>query len=140
MVQQRRAPKRTGPILVIDDEPTVLRMLTYVFGREGYPVETADNGEEGLARWRDLHPSLVFLDVMMPRINGIEVCRRIREDATLADTYVIMLSAKGQQADREEALLNGADEYLIKPFSPREVVQHVRELLETGELALANRR
>ena len=118
----------TGPILVIDDEPYILRSLSYLLSREGYRVETAANGEEGLARLRALRPPLVFLDIMMPRMNGYEVCEQIRQDPATEGTYVIMLSAKGQQIDRERGLLGGADEYMTKPFSPREVAQHLRDL------------
>jgi DNA-binding response OmpR family regulator len=118
-----------GPILVIDDEPYILRSLSYLLTREGYAVETASNGEEGLERVRDLRPPLVFLDIMMPNMNGYEVCEQIKQDASLAGTYVIMLSAKGQQIDRERGLLGGADEYMTKPFSPREVAQRVRTIL-----------
>lgn len=119
-------------ILVIDDEPYILRSLSYLLTREGYAVETASNGEEGLARVRSLRPPLVFLDIMMPRMDGYEVCEQIKQDPALAGTYVIMLSAKGQQIDRERGLLGGADEYQTKPFSPREIARRVRELLETG--------
>jgi two-component system alkaline phosphatase synthesis response regulator PhoP len=119
-------------ILVIDDEPYILRSLSYLLTREGYPVETATNGEEGLARVRSLRPPLVFLDIMMPRMDGYEVCEQIKQDPALAGTYVIMLSAKGQQIDRERGLLGGADEYMTKPFSPREIAKRVRELLESG--------
>jgi DNA-binding response OmpR family regulator len=119
-------------ILVIDDEPYILRSLSYLLTREGYPVETASNGEEGLARVRTLRPPLVFLDIMMPRMDGYEVCEQIKQDPGLAGTYVIMLSAKGQQIDRERGLLGGADEYMTKPFSPREIARRVRELLESG--------
>lgn len=124
---------RKGPILLVDDEPYILRSLSYLLTREGYAVETASNGEEGLARLRQVRPALVFLDVMMPRINGYEVCARIKQDPALAETYVIMLSAKGQQIDRERGLLGGADEYMTKPFSPREVAQRVHALLVAGE-------
>ena len=117
------------PILVIDDEPYILRALSYLLAREGYKVETASNGEEGLQRVRELRPPLVFLDIMMPRMNGYEVCEQIKQDPALAGTYVIMLSAKGQQVDRERGLLGGADEYMTKPFSPREVAEHVHGLL-----------
>jgi DNA-binding response OmpR family regulator len=118
-----------GPILVIDDEPYILRSLSYLLEREGYQVETANNGVEGLARVRSLRPPLVFLDIMMPNMNGYEVCERVKQDASLADTYVIMLSAKGQQIDRERGLLGGADEYMTKPFSPRDVARRVRAIL-----------
>jgi two-component system alkaline phosphatase synthesis response regulator PhoP len=122
----------TGPILLIDDEPFILRSLSYLLTREGYEVETASNGEEGLERARALRPPLVFLDVMMPKMNGYEVCEEIKQDPALAGAYVIMLSAKGQQIDRERGLLGGADEYMTKPFSPREVAERVRALLAGG--------
>src|SRR5438876_939673 len=93
-----------GPILLVDDEPYILRSLSYLLTREGYAVETASNGEEGLERLRMVHPPLVFLDIMMPRMNGYEVCEQIKQDPALAATYVIMLSAKGQQIDRERAM------------------------------------
>ena len=118
-----------GPILLIDDEPYILRSLSYLLTREGYWVETASNGEEGLARARQLRPPLVFLDIMLPRMDGYAVCEQIRQDPALADTYVIMLSARGQQIDRERGLLVGADEYMTKPFSPRDVAQRVRRAL-----------
>ena len=116
------------PILLIDDEPYILRSLSYLLTREGYLVETASNGEDGLARARALRPPLIFLDIMMPRMNGYEVCEEIRQDPALADTYVIMLSAKGQQIDRERGLLGGANEYMTKPFSPREIAERLRVL------------
>ncbi|HEY3079878.1 MAG TPA: response regulator [Chloroflexota bacterium] len=131
---------RANPtILVIDDEPYILRSLSYLLSREGYTVETATNGEEGLAHVRSLRPPLVFLDIMMPRMDGYEVCEQIKQDPTLAGTYVIMLSAKGQQIDRERGLLGGADEYMTKPFSPRDIARRVRELFEGGTPVAAGR-
>jgi DNA-binding response OmpR family regulator len=124
-----------GPILVIDDEPYILRSLSYLLQREGYTVETATNGADGLKRVREIRPPLVFLDIMMPLMNGYEVCEQIKQDPSLADTYVIMLSAKGQQIDRERGLLGGADEYMTKPFSPREVAQRVRDILADRAMA-----
>jgi DNA-binding response OmpR family regulator len=132
-------PTPLGPILVIDDEPYILRSLSYLLQREGYRVETATNGEEGLARVRDLRPPLMFLDIMMPNMNGYEVCEQVKQDPSLAGTYVIMLSAKGQQIDRERGLLGGADEYMTKPFSPREVAQRVRAILAEQASAKAPR-
>ena len=126
-------------ILVIDDEPYILRSLSYLLTREGYTVETATNGEEGLAHVRSLRPPLVFLDIMMPRMDGYEVCEQIKQDPAIASTYVIMLSAKGQQIDRERGLLGGADEYMTKPFSPRDIAKRVRELFEGGTPASAGR-
>src|SRR5438874_9194628 len=118
-----------GPILLVDDEPYILRSLSYLLTREGYAVETASNGEEGLERLRMVHPPLVFLDIMMPRMNGYEVCEQIKQDPELASTHVVMLSAKGQQIDRERGLQGGADDYMTKPFSPREVADYVRKCL-----------
>ena len=118
-------PKLPGPIVIIDDEPFALRAMSYLLTREGYEVVTASNGEEGLQRVQELRPPLVFLDIMMPRLDGYEVCRRIRGDASLNGTYIIMLSAKGQQVDRERGLAEGANEYMTKPFSPREIVKRL---------------
>jgi len=129
MIEPTSNDSMSGPILVIDDEPYILRSLSYLLQREGYTVETATNGEEGLRRVRSLRPPLVFLDIMMPHMNGYEVCEQVKQDASLEGTYVIMLSAKGQQIDRERGLLGGADEYMTKPFSPREVAQRVRTIL-----------
>ena len=119
------------PILVIDDEPYILRSLSYLLAREGYRVETATNGEDGLARVRELRPFLVFLDIMMPRMDGYEVCERVRQDPAIERTFIIMLSAKGQQIDRERGLLGGADEYMTKPFSPRAVAQRIHTLVSS---------
>jgi DNA-binding response OmpR family regulator len=132
MPEQSPAQLKKGPILLVDDEPYILRSLSYLLTREGFTVETASNGEEALERLRQLRPPLVFLDIMMPRMNGYEVCEQVKQDPLLAETYVIMLSAKGQQIDRERGLLGGADEYMTKPFSPREIVQRVRTLLVDG--------
>ena len=119
------------PILVIDDEPYILRSLSYLLSREGYRVETAANGADGLARVRELRPFLVFLDIMMPRMDGYEVCEHIRQDSAIERTFIIMLSAKGQQIDRERGLLGGADEYMTKPFSPRAVAQRIHTLVDS---------
>ena len=127
-------PDMSGTILVIDDEPYILRSLSYLLQREGYSVETATNGEEGLQRVRSLRPPLVFLDIMMPHMNGYEVCEQVKQDPSLEGTYVIMLSAKGQQIDRERGLAEGANEYMTKPFSPREVVKRLAEIFQTEQV------
>lgn len=139
MSETQARPGRETTILVVDDEPYIVRALTYLLSREGYAVETATNGEEGLARARVLRPTIVFLDIMMPRMSGLEVCSQIRQDASLGETYVIMLSAKGQQVDREQGLAMGANEYLTKPFSPREVAQRVRTILESRSVERVGR-
>jgi DNA-binding response OmpR family regulator len=116
-------------ILVVDDEPHVIKSLTFVLTKEGYEVDSAENGEDALTKIQQLKPGLVFLDVMMPKKNGYEVCQEVKKDPGLGDVYIIMLTAKGQEADREKGLSVGADEFMSKPFSPVGVVEKVRELL-----------
>ncbi len=116
-------------ILVVDDEPYVIRSLTFVLKKEGYDVSSAINGEEALAKVRELKPDLMFLDVMMPKKNGYEVCQEIKNDPGLSDIYIIMLTAKGQETDREKGLGLGANEFMTKPFSPARIVEKVRGLL-----------
>ncbi len=117
------------PILVVDDEPYILRSLSFVLEREGYQVVTATDGEAGLQKIRELKPLLVFLDIMLPKKNGYEVCAAVKSDPDLAQTHIVMLSAKGQQIDRERGMLGGANEYMTKPFSPREITAYVRSVL-----------
>jgi len=116
-------------ILVVDDEPHVIKSLTFVLTKEGYDVSSAENGEDAMAKMRQSKPNLVFLDVMMPKKNGYEVCQEVKRDSGLRDICVIMLTAKGQEADREQGLDVGADEFMTKPFSPMGIVEKVKELL-----------
>ena len=121
-----------GLILVVDDEPFILRSLSFVLRKQGFDVIEARDGDEAMIRIRNDRPSLVFLDVMMPRKNGYEVCAEIKGDPELADTHVIMLTAKGQESDRDKGLAIGADEYMTKPFSPSKITGRVREILVAG--------
>jgi DNA-binding response OmpR family regulator len=116
-------------ILVVDDEPNVVRTLTFVLKKEGYEVAEAVNGEEAITKAREFKPGLMFLDVMMPKKNGYEVAHELKNDASTSGIYVIILSAKGQEADKEKALSAGANEYMTKPFSPVAVIGRVKELL-----------
>ena len=116
-------------ILVVDDEPFILRSLSYVLERAGFEVHQARNGDDALERLRDLRPRLCILDVMMPRRNGYEVCEIVKGDPDLHDTYVILLTAKGQEAARERGMRAGADEYMTKPFSPSRIVERVGAIL-----------
>lgn len=116
-------------ILVVDDEPNVIRTLTFVLKKEGYDVSSAVNGEEAITRVHESKPSLMFLDVMMPKKNGYQVCQELKSDSTMNDIHIVMLSAKGQEADKEMAMNMGADEFMTKPFSPLGVVGRVKELL-----------
>ena len=116
-------------ILVVDDEPHVIRTLTFVLKKEGYEVSSAGDGEEAIANIQKSKPNLMFLDVMMPKKNGYEVCQELKCNSAFNDIQIIMLSAKGQEADKEKALSCGADEFMTKPFSPVGVVEKVRGLL-----------
>ena len=116
-------------ILVVDDEPHVIRTLTFVLSKEGYEVSSAGDGEEAMAKVLESKPNLMFLDVMMPKKNGYEVCQELKSNSSLSDIHIVMLSAKGQEADREKALNLGADEFMAKPFSPIGVVEKVKKLL-----------
>jgi two-component system alkaline phosphatase synthesis response regulator PhoP len=123
-------PDRRGPILLVDDEPYVLRWLSWHLSREGYVVATASNGETGLARARELHPPLIFLDARLPVMDGYTVCEEIRRDPTLAGTHVILLSASEPPAPGERRWRGGApDEYLAKPCRPGEVTRRARAVL-----------
>jgi DNA-binding response OmpR family regulator len=116
-------------ILVVDDEPNVVRTLTFVLKKEGYDVSSTVNGEEALTKAREFTPSLMFLDVMMPKKNGYEVCQELKNDANTRDIHIIILSAKGQETDKEKALSTGANEFMTKPFSPVAIIARVKELL-----------
>ena len=116
-------------ILVCDDEPFILKALTFIVRKEGHTVLEAKNGDEALEKARSERPALVFLDVMMPRKNGYEVLEAIRKDENLKETYVILLTAKGQDSDRERGLALGANEFMTKPFSPATIAARLREIL-----------
>lgn len=114
-------------MLVVDDDPIVRDVLVRYLARDGLSVETAADGESALDAFAARRPDLVVLDLMLPRIDGFEVFRRIREDD--GDSAVLMLTARGQETDRVVGLESGADDYVAKPFSPREIVARVRAIL-----------
>lgn len=116
-------------ILIADDEPNILISLEYLMKREGYEVHLAQDGQEALDLMRREHPRLVLLDVMMPRRTGFEVCQEVRADESLKGTLILMLTAKGRETDVVKGLALGADAYMTKPFSTRELVTKVAELL-----------
>jgi len=119
----------TTRVLVVDDEPFICRSLSFVLRKEKFEVFEARNGEEALEAVRAHRPHLVFLDVMMPKINGFEVTARIKADPELKDTKIILLTAKGQDCDRVTGEGAGADRYLTKPFSPSKILHEVRDIL-----------
>lgn len=116
-------------ILIADDEPYIQRSLEFVLKKEGYEVVTASDGEDALRKARQYRPRIIFLDLMMPLINGFEACRTIKSDPALKSSYVVILTAKGQEADRDRGLREGADNYITKPFSPREITELVRNIM-----------
>jgi len=116
-------------ILVVDDEPFICRSLTFVLRKAKYEVLEARNGEEGLAAIREHKPDLVFLDVMMPKMDGFQVTQAVRSDSALDDIKIILLTAKGQECDREVGKDAGANDYMTKPFSPSKILDRAREML-----------
>ena len=116
-------------ILAVDDEPSIRRLIEVNLAREGYQMETAENGAQALAKIRASKPDLLVTDVMMPEMDGFELVKNIRMDASLADLPIIMLTAKAQDRDVLEGYQRGADLYLTKPFNPMELKQFVKRLL-----------
>jgi two-component system response regulator RegX3 len=121
-------------VLVVDDEPALLDAVGYALRSEGFEVDTATDGEEALQRLDDEGIELVVLDIMLPRLSGIEVCRRMRE---ASDVPIILLSARDAEVDRVLGLESGADDYVTKPFSMPELLSRVRAVLRRRELDLA---
>lgn len=122
-------------ILVVDDEPPIVELVTGYLVREGWVVENAGDGIAALEAVRRIDPDVIVLDVMLPGLDGVEVCRQLR---TFSDAYVLMLTARGEEIDRIMGLTVGADDYLVKPFSPRELVARIKALLRrprTGQAA-----
>lgn len=116
-------------ILVVDDEPDLLELVRVNLVQEGYRVETASSGRVALAELRRAKPDLLILDLMLPDLSGTDLCRRIRADDDFADLPIIMLTAKADEVDRVVGFEVGADDYVTKPFSPRELALRVRALL-----------
>ena len=113
-------------VLVVEDEENLLEALRYSLEREGYAVETAIDGEQALNAARSVRPELVILDVMLPQLDGFEVCRILRRES---DVPIMMLTARGEEIDRVVGLELGADDYVTKPFSIRELMARVRNML-----------
>lgn len=116
-------------ILVVDDEPHIRRVLSVVLEKQGYEVMMASDGLQGLDELGTEAVDLVILDLMMPGANGLEILSKIRTDPQRADTPVIILTAKGQDTDRDAALAGGANDFLTKPFSPKKLLARIDEIL-----------
>ncbi len=119
----------THKLLVADDEPNIVISLEYLMKREGYQVLVATDGNQALEMIQRERPALVLLDVMMPGKTGFEVCQAVRADASLAEVRILMLTAKGRETDVSKGLALGADAYMTKPFSTRELVDKVRDMI-----------
>ena len=116
-------------VLICDDEPHILESVAYVARKQGYIVLTAENGEDAVRIAKAERPRLVFLDLNMPIKSGYQACEEIKSAPELQGTYVIMLTAKGQESDRARGEAAGADEYITKPFSPRKLSLRMAEIL-----------
>jgi len=119
----------TRRILIVDDEPNIVASLEFLMRGDEYDVRVARNGEEALLLAERFRPDLVLLDVMMPQRSGFEVCRRIRENPALREMKIVMLTARGRDVEREKGLKSGANAYVTKPFSTKELMITVRGLL-----------
>ncbi len=113
-------------ILIVDDEPRIVSTVRAYLEQEGYAVYTASDGPQALKAARAFRPHLIVLDIMLPGIDGVEVLRRLRQEY---DTYVLMLTAKSEETDKVVGLMMGADDYMTKPFSPRELVARIKAIL-----------
>ncbi|HYH02935.1 MAG TPA: response regulator transcription factor [Bacillota bacterium] len=119
----------SGTIAIIEDESNIVELVKYNLDREGYHTISANNGKKGLELVRQELPDLVILDLMMPEMDGITVCKQLRSDSQTKNIPIIILTAKSEEADRVLGLEMGADDYVTKPFSPRELVARVRAVL-----------
>jgi DNA-binding response OmpR family regulator len=121
-------------ILVVDDEPEAVELVEFNLKQAGFSVVAATDGEEALKKAKATLPALIVLDLMLPEIDGLEVCKLLRRDATTTGIPIIMLTAKAAEVDRVVGLELGADDYVTKPFSPRELVLRIRKLLQRREV------
>lgn len=122
-------------VLIVDDEPNIVLSIEFLLKQAGFDVRVARDGEAALRAVAELPPDLVLLDVMMPGRNGYEVCQAIRSSAQGQAIKIVMLTARSRDVEREKGLALGADEYVIKPFSTRELVDRVKRLLAAGPAA-----
>jgi two-component system alkaline phosphatase synthesis response regulator PhoP len=120
-------------ILIVDDEAHIRMLIEQTLEEledEGVEFLTAENGEIALEIIKEESPQLIFLDVMMPKMNGMEVCRRVKQELLMHDTYIVLLTAKGQEADRQKGLDMGANVYMTKPFDPEVLLATAKDVLE----------
>lgn len=123
----------TATVLVVDDEKDLVELVRYHLEKDGMKCLEARDGETALQLARERHPDLIVLDLMLPGVDGLEVCRKVRKDPKTASVAIIMLTAKAEEVDRIVGLEMGADDYMVKPFSPRELVARVKAVLRRGQ-------
>jgi len=116
-------------VLIVDDEEYIVTSLEYVMKSAGYEVEVAYDGEQAIEKVKETAPDLLILDVMMPKLDGFEVCEKIRANPLWESIRIIMLTAKGRDSERDKGISLGADAYMTKPFSTRDILKRVTELL-----------
>ncbi|GDY19106.1 DNA-binding response regulator [Verrucomicrobiota bacterium] len=131
-MDSKKSPIVKQKILIVDDEPDVVELVAFNLKAAGFVVISAEDGRAALQRAKDSRPDLIVLDVMLPELDGLEVCKLLRRDSATAAVPIIMLTAKAEEVDRVLGLELGADDYLTKPFSPRELVLRVKGLLRRG--------
>jgi two-component system, OmpR family, phosphate regulon response regulator PhoB len=125
-------------VLIVEDEAALVTMLRYNLEKEGFAVRTAGDGEEALLQIAEQKPDAVLLDLMLPFVSGIEVCRQIRRSPETRSLPVIMLTARGEESDRVRGLNSGADDYVVKPFSPSELIARLRAVIRRAQPAGAD--
>src|SRR6202044_3033531 len=129
------SPKREPMkrVLVIEDDKDIVELVRYNLEKDGYQVASSGDGATGLAQIRKAAPDLLVLDLMLPKLSGLEICKEVRKDVSLNRIPILILTAKGEEADRVVGLELGADDYVTKPFSPRELAARVKALLRRAE-------
>lgn len=120
-------------ILVVEDDPATSRLIEYTLHHRGYEVVSASNGLEGIRKAHEESPDLIILDVMLPGLDGFEICNRLRSEPATAGILILMFSAKAQEIDKDTGLKVGADAYLAKPAAPVEIINHVEKLLASKQ-------
>jgi two-component system phosphate regulon response regulator PhoB len=133
MEQHQAVPKMKPLVLIVEDEAPLVTLLRYNLEREGFAVAEANDGEEALLRVAEDKPDAVLLDLMLPLVSGLEVCRQLRRTTTTRSLPIIMLTARGEESDRVRGLDSGADDYVVKPFSPSELIARLRSVMRRSQ-------
>src|SRR5467141_1122359 len=132
-VQSSHESREMKRVLLIEDDRDIVELVRYNLEREGFQVAAANDGATGLVQLRKTPPDMLLLDLMLPKLSGLEICRDIRRDQALNRLPILMLTARGEEADRVVGLEMGADDYVTKPFSPRELVARVKAILRRAD-------